>query len=123
MNKLNTEHFKKLLEEEKRKLESELQTVGRRNPSNPADWEAVPEKMDIDRADESEVADAIESYEGNTAILKQLETRLGEVNSALQKIKTETYGVCEISGHPIETERLEANPAAQTCISHMNDVR
>ena len=66
-------------------MESELRRIGRKNSSNPADWEAVPDKMDILPGDENETADLIESYEGNTAMLKQLETELLEVNDALIK--------------------------------------
>jgi len=121
MNSQQISHFKKLLEEEKNKLESELGTIGRKNPSNPNDWEAVPDKMDIDRADETEIADSIETFEDNTALLKQLEIRLIEVNAALAKITAGKYGICEISGEPIENERLEANPAAKTCIAHLEE--
>ena len=37
---------------------------------------------------------------------------------ALQKIKAGAYGVCEISGEPIEVERLAANPAARTTLAN-----
>lgn len=115
---MDTNHYKNLLESEKENLETELKTVGRKNPENPADWEAT-EHMDIDAADEEEVADSMEEYENNKAILKQLETRLGEVNDALKKIDNGTYGKCSVCGEPIEKDRLEANPAATTCKLHM----
>ena len=73
-----------MIEEELKKVESELKTVGRKNPDNPADWEPVPEKMDISPADDNEVADSIESYEENAAILKQLEIRYNELKSAFE---------------------------------------
>ena len=38
---LDTNKFKNELEAELQKLESELNTVGRRKPGNPADWEAT----------------------------------------------------------------------------------
>lgn len=117
---INTQHFKELLEKELETLETELSTVGRKNPENAGDWEAT-EKMDIDTADEDEVADSMTEYENNKGILDQLETRLSEVKSALKKIEDNTYGICEISGQPIESDRLEANPAARTCKAHMND--
>jgi len=116
----NIEHFKELLENELIVLEKELGTVGRKNPENPKDWEAVEPEEDIDRADETEVADSIEAYESNTGVLEQLEARLKEVKSALEKIEEGTYGTCTVCGKPIETERLEANPAAATCMEHMN---
>lgn len=117
---IDTIHFKNLLENEVLNLEKELKTIGRINPEKEGDWEAI-EKMDIDTADEEEVADSMEEYENNRGILDQLEMRLKDVKDALKKIEDGTYGKCEISGEPIETDRLEANPAARTCKAHMND--
>ena len=66
------------------------------------------------------MADSIEQYDNNKAILEQLEIRLNEVKRALEKIENGTYGKCEVSGEDIELDRLEANPAAKTCKAHMN---
>ena len=121
MSKIDLDKFKNLLLEEKEKLESELSTVGRRNPENPEDWEAVPTDAQTDSADLNDFADNIEDFENNTAILKQLETQLIDVNDALTKIEEGNYGICEHSGDSIEIERLEANPAARTCKVHMNE--
>ncbi len=119
---IDTQHFKEKLNLELKKLEEELATVGVRNPNNSADWEPKTSTADIDTADRNEVADQIESYEENTAILRQLETELNAVKHALEKINSEgAYGTCEISGKPIELDRLEAYPAARTCKEHMND--
>ena len=117
--KTNTNHYKNLLSSEKANLEKELATVGHKNPDNPADWEATDPATDVDRADEDEVAEGIGEYEANTAILKQLEIRLYEVNTALGQIEKGIYGVCTVCGGEIEDDRLNANPAAQTCKSHM----
>ena len=122
MNTENLKHFETLLMSEKATLEAELATVGRRNPNNANDWEATPVAMDALPADENEVADTIEEFEGNTAILKQLEIRYNDVLLALEKINAGTYGTCEVDGEPIEEDRLGANPAARTCKAHMNDV-
>ena len=119
MEKINLKKFEGLLSAELATLEKELKTIGRRNPSNPADWEAVPAKMDVLASDDSDVADNIEAYEDNTGILKQLEIRFNEVREALERIKKDTYGLCEIDRKPIEIKRLEANPAATTCLAHM----
>lgn len=120
---MNTEqitHFKKKLEEEKLVLENDLKSVGRVNPENPADWEAVPANQDIQQADENELGDKFEVYEENTAILKPLESRFNEVKKALLKIEAgEKFGICEVCEKVIEHDRLEANPAAPTCIEHM----
>ena len=115
---IDFDYFKEKLEKEQERLLSELKTVGRINPDNPNDWEPVPTKTDDRQTDPNDMADDIEGYEGNTAILKQLEIELNEVKDAYSKIEKGTYGVCEVSGEPIEKERLEAYPAAKTCKAH-----
>jgi RNA polymerase-binding transcription factor DksA len=97
----------------------ELKSVGRINPTNPADWEATPQKLDIQEADRNEAADRIEGYEENTAILKELETRYNSIKQALGQMDEGTYGICEIGKEPIRIDRLRANPAAKTCPKHM----
>src|SRR5690606_18759787 len=106
---LDLKHFKEKLEEELSTLESELKTVGRINPDNPKDWEPTPPTKDeYGSADPNEQAENIETYEENAGILKELETRYNNVKLALKKIEDGTYGICEVSGEPIELERLEA---------------
>jgi RNA polymerase-binding transcription factor DksA len=119
--KPNTEHFKKLLEKELATLETELKSVGHVNPDNPKDWEPSSGEVDVNATDAADIADNIESYESNTAVLKQLETQYNDVKRALDKIAKGTYGICEISGDPIENERLEANPAARTNLAHKDE--
>ncbi len=118
-NDIDINYFKNKLTEELSLVEGELNSVGRKNPDNKADWEAEPADMNVDSADSNETADNIEEFEGNTAVLKELEIRYNNIKDALAKIEKGTYGVCEISGEPIEKERLIANPAARTCKKHM----
>lgn len=116
---MNTEHFRTRLTEEKARLEAELATVGRKNPSNPNDWEAVPEETGLE-ADPNDRADQMEEFGNNNAILVDLETRYNDVLAALARLEEGTYGVCEVSGEEIEEARLEADPAARTCKAHLN---
>jgi RNA polymerase-binding transcription factor DksA len=118
---MDTQFFKNKLLEEQARLESELASIGRINPDNPEDWEAKPTDPGEREADPNDKADMIEDYETNTAILKQLEIQLHDVKDALLRIEDGTYGICEVSGQPIEEGRLKANPTARTCIQHMND--
>lgn len=118
MNQKDLLYFKNRLLEEKANLEEELATLGRVNPDNPGDWEATIDDEGVDSADENSVADKIENYEEKTAILKQLETQLIDVNIALEKIENGKYGICEKTGKPIDRNRLEANPASRTSIEH-----
>jgi len=116
---IDYEHFKKKLEAEKKLLEEELGKVGRRNPDNLSDWEATPIDRDASQADENTVADSIEGYEDNVAIVNTLETRYQDLKSALDKLKHGTYGLCQVCGEEIDAERLEANPSARKCREHM----
>lgn len=115
---IDTTKFKTALTEEKERLEAELATLGRRNPSNPADWEATPPATGQE-SDPNDAADLIEGFEENAAILKDLEIRYNDVLRALAKIEEGTYGTCEVSGEEIEAARLDADPAARTCVAHM----
>lgn len=119
MNEKDLKHFEDKLLEEKERLLADLKTVGRINPDNPGDWEPIPGEQGNDPADKNDYADSISSYEENTAILKELETELKAVNEALERIKNETYGVCEVGKEIISKERLEAYPAAKTCKEHL----
>lgn len=118
---IDYEYFKKKLEAEKALLEKELEKVARRNPDNPSDWEATPPKdRDSSQADENTVADSIEGYEDNVAILNTLEARYQDLKSGLDKIKHGVFGLCQVCNGEIERERLEANPSARTCKKHMS---
>ena len=50
------------------------------------------------------------------ALANSLKESLVEVEHALAKIDTTTYGICENCGQPIAPARLEAKPAARLCI-------
>jgi RNA polymerase-binding transcription factor DksA len=119
MNTKDIQYFKTKLEAEKKLLEGELATVGHKNPDNPLGWEATAGNMEVDSADENELADKMEELEENEQILQQLEKQLTEVNGALERMEKGTYGICEVGGEQIEKERLEASPSAKTCKKHM----
>lgn len=123
MSKLDTKKFKQHLEKKKEQLEEDLSIVGQINPDNPEDWEAVAEDLNVLPSDLNELADAIEEFEENTAIVKQLEIQLGDVEAALEKIESdeEEYGFCEVGGDEIDEKRLEIYPAARTCVEHAGE--
>lgn len=114
---METAPYQSALEEEKTLLEVQLASIGRRNPSNPNDWEPLPKETGQE-SDPVDAAELIEGYEDNAAILKDLEIRYNAVLAALARINEGTYGTCSVSGEPIEEARLRANPAATTCIAH-----
>jgi len=121
MNDAKISEFKNRLEKELAVVEKELKNVGVQNPANPNDWEAKETELDVmsPAADENEAADAQEEYTSNRAINDALEVRFNNVKRALEKIEDGTFGICEIGHEQIEEDRLEANPAARTCVTHM----
>lgn len=111
--------FKKKLLEEKELVTKELQGIGKQNPQNKSDW--VPTESDVNQGETDPIdqADNLEELDANNAIIANLEARFNNIEAALKKIEEGTYGFCEISNEPIEVDRLEANPAAQTCKAHL----
>ena len=115
---MKTDQFKSRLEEEKAKLETEMDSVGRKNPSVPGDWEPIPSETGTE-ADLADQADVVMSRESNTAILADLEARYDTILAALSRIEKGTYGKCSVCTKDIEVARLEADPAATTCVEHL----
>lgn len=110
--------YKDALADELGAVTAELKTIGIHNPENMHDWVPAPSGTDVAEADENVSADHAEELEERTALVADLERRYNDTLRALKKITEGTYGTCEIAAHPIESERLSANPAARTCIEH-----
>lgn len=49
-----------------------------------------------------------------------LESLLHDVDEALGRLDTGTYGLCQTCGDPIEADRLEADPLVRFCIDHLS---
>ena len=118
---VNTQKFKATLEAELEAVTASLEELGVINPRAKKDWIPTPEDVDTPEADPKIVADRSEDWNERRGTLDVLETRYNNINRALEKIANETYGICEIGGEEIETDRLEANPAARTCKAHLEE--
>jgi RNA polymerase-binding transcription factor DksA len=57
-----------------------------------------------------------------SAMISRARTNLAEVEAAVERLSAGTYGTCAVCGQPIGAVRLEAKPAARTCVRHA-DVR
>jgi len=115
---IDTKKYKEKLEKELALIEGEMSKIARKNPSNPNDWEAIEEDMDNNESDPNDVADEMENFEGNQAVLRRLEPQYNDIKRALEKIEKGTYGICEVGGEEISEDRLEASPSAKTCVEH-----
>ncbi|WP_067499305.1 TraR/DksA C4-type zinc finger protein [Actinoplanes sp. TFC3] len=84
-----------------------------------ADLHAVFEASQQSNADdEHDPEGATIGYERAqlTALLDAKRRLISELDEALQRLDAGTYGVCERCGNAIPGERLEARPAARTCV-------
>ena len=111
--------LKQKLENERALLITQLNEVGRINPDNPKDWEPVAAPLNASQAEIEERASEITSFEDRSAVEFELEKRFEEVERALASLSDGTYGTCTVCKEKIEVARLDANPAASTCILHM----
>src|SRR5487761_2738838 len=50
-------------------------------------------------------------------LVAELRSALHDIERALERVETGSYGVCERCGKPISIARLEAMPATTTCIA------
>lgn len=117
MNHLSEDEVNDLranLDAERDSLDEELAVHGK-NVSG--DWEGKSSSKG-EEPDPNDAADNIEELATNVPLVEELESRLKEIKKALDKMDEGTYGVCETCGESIPLDRLEANPAATTCINH-----
>ena len=117
------EQFRTILLEEKNILEKELASFATKDPKMKDDWDAIfpaapsPEAHAA-HSSMDEQADIREEYESGLAQEQSLESRLAEVNRALERIQNNGFGACRTCRQPILEERLKANPAAEYDIEH-----
>lgn len=97
------EELKKKLEESKKKLEIQIKEL----------------MTEVDMGDDTdhleEEADETEEATNQFAAAIPLKERLADVESALEKIRTGKYGICEKCGKEIELELLEIDPESRYC--------
>jgi DnaK suppressor protein len=78
--------------------------------------DADPDSDDVNFVDDAGFADRGHSTEERSqviAVVRALRSNLRDVEHALSKMDTGTYGICERCGQPISPERLEALPWAE----------
>jgi DnaK suppressor protein len=51
------------------------------------------------------------------ALLGQARQQLADIDAALRRVESGSYGRCDTCGQPIDPERLAARPASATCIA------
>lgn len=117
---ININDFKNKLEDRLTTVTTELKTLGELNEVT-GDWIETKSEDTSSEADLNSEADTNEEMEERGATLSVLETEYNDIKRALHKIEAGTFGICEISGEPIEEARLQFKPTARTCKTHMDE--
>jgi DnaK suppressor protein len=110
------EEMRGALEAEKDAVEEELSSYGRVQDEN-GTWAGTSDSEGSE-ADPTDAADNIEQLVTNMPLVEELEGRHREILVAIERMEEGEYGICEVCKQPIDFDRLEANPAAATCVAH-----
>jgi len=107
------------MDEARRRLERERDQALARLADLTGDHEAiVAASLDTNADDEHDPEGATIAFERSQigALVRQVRHHVAEVDAAVDRLVAGTYGVCEVCGCDIGPARLEALPAARTCI-------
>ena len=117
MNKKLLEELKKKLEEKRIELRSDLGKFAQEDKEVKGDWDTKYPKANGGSGGQvlEDAADQVEEYVTLLPIEHNLEIRLQDIDSALEKIKKDKYGKCEDCNKNIPEERLKIYPEARLC--------
>ena len=114
MTSLDLEHFRALLEERRAELGEAIAGLNHNGPLTDEAGGFVSAS-----ADDHHLADtATDTYarELDEGLAGDAERLLGEIEAALARLETGTFGLCRVCGREIGAERLEAVPYTTLCI-------
>ncbi|MBY0472945.1 TraR/DksA C4-type zinc finger protein [Patescibacteria group bacterium] len=115
----NISHFKQKLEDELLEVEDRLKAAGMQNEAG--EWEVRDTDIDETATESDELGDRMEEFGEKKAEVGEIEIHWRNIERAIEKIELGTYGTCEVCGEEIEENRLEINPSARTCKTHMDE--
>lgn len=119
MNKALLQELKEKLESEKAAIKKQLETFATQDPDLKGDWDSKFPNFGSDETGGSaleKAADEVEEYGTRLPVEFSLETRLKDINLALEKTEKDKYGKCERCEQEIDEKRLKVMPAARLCL-------
>jgi DnaK suppressor protein len=102
------------LEKYRKRLIAERDRLAKEMPPVSEIAEPVPDDLQITAANAAVVG---EIKDVQNHVLDMKSNRLERVQAALQSIDDGTYGTCVRCDKPIDPRRLDADPAAMTCMN------
>src|SRR4030043_1463479 len=113
MDKKLLNQLKEKLEQEKNNIEKQLEKIAKKDDKVKGDWDTRFPRFDggeFGSAALEKAADEVEEYSTLLPIEHGLETKLQNINLALEKVQKEKYGVCEKCGKEKEIKKLKISP-------------
>lgn len=111
---MDIKKIKENLIKEKEEILEQLKRFAEKEGGIENNWKASFPQFNGSSSMEEE-ADEVEEYATRLSLEFNLETRLKEIDRAIERIEKGTYGICEKCKTEIEEERLKANPIANLC--------
>lgn len=99
-------------------IEKELEKIAKKDEKTEGDWDAKFPQFETGESGSAaleKAADEVEEYNNRLSLEHNLELRLKDINAALQKIESGSYGKCERCQKEISTERIAIYPEAKMC--------
>jgi DnaK suppressor protein len=109
-SQINADDIRSLLQGLYRELSSEYEQAS-------AAVVDIGRRADTDGDDEVDAGAKTALREHQLSLMATIRERLVQVERALDRIEAGTYGLCETCAQEISAERLEAFPAATTCVT------
>jgi DnaK suppressor protein len=118
MNKTLLSELKDRLDKEGKDIEKDLKKFARKDKNLKDDWDTRFPRWNGESGSSAleRAADQVEEYGNLLSLEYNLETRLRDINLALEKMKKGNYGKCENCQGEIEEARLKVYPAARLCL-------
>ena len=118
MSNFSLKKIKKDLEAKRTLIEQELQRFAKKDQKLKGDWDTKFPKFDGGAGSQllEDAAEEVEEYVTMLPIEHNMETRLKDINLALEKIEKGQYGKCEKCNKPILKEKLKVCPEARFCV-------
>jgi len=104
---MSTDEVRSLLDERRRTLTAELERL----TAPPSDTASVSFGKRVGDG----TTEAVERL-ATTATARSIAASIAEIDRALHRLDAGEYGSCEVCGGVIPEARLEARPAAGTCV-------
>lgn len=117
MASIDTDEFRRLLEQERQRLTNNIAFL---RSENPGSMETELGELGEDANDNhlGDMASVTFDRELEEGLEEGAQQTLEQIDAALARIEDGSYGRCQVDGAPIPEERLRALPWATLCIDH-----